>query len=498
MNTTKTPFFHQISPDVYRENPFRITGLPVDATSRDIRRRSEELKVRAKLGTTAPTATPLALDPPPDIDAVQQAIQRLRDPVRRLEDELFWFWPSGTDDPALNALRTGDVSEAERLWTDPGPGRPAAVAAHNLAVLAHARALDADDHALWEQALRNWRTALDTEPFWDLVAARARTADDPRVGPRAATELRERLPAALLSISANLAVQESQAGEPEKASAHLALMHSSGFAAALIDDTLREAIAPEASHLRSLSQTALERANATSADGYAEATRLLDRAEPVLSGFTAILPDDHTTLLGLRDEIADSAMRCTVLFINETSEWTRAEGPLLRAESVAASPNVKSRITDNLTIVRDNKVYDTCWFCHGAKPDKLVVHKTKMYGDVQRVYPRITWKRLTINVPRCTPCASAHRTRGAKVWAYGSGIALAIFGLALILLLTGSTAQGIVLMILDAITSLITLGIISNTNGLPPAAHRSLKEFPPITEQFQAGWRYGDGPPNVQ
>ncbi|MFI0485636.1 hypothetical protein [Actinomadura sp. 9N215] len=500
MTTTKTSYLDRIGPDLYRENPFRVTGLAVDATARDIRRRSEELQVKAKLGASPGTGSPLLpLDPPPDPDDAQRAIQRLRDPVRRLEDELFWFWPSHDGDEALAALREGRVEDAERLWTTPGPGRPAAVAAHNLAVLAHARALDDDDPGQWEKALRHWRTVLDTDAFWDLVAARARTADDPRIGPRSAAELRERLPAALLSISARLAVQESQAG---RESAHITLMRGSGFDAALVDTALRDAVAPDASRLRSQSQSALERADATPEDGYGEAIRLLERAEPVLAGLGMVLPGDHSVLEGLRDEVADSAMRCVVLYINETDDWLPAEGVLERAEATASSANVKSRIADNLETVRDNKVYATCWFCKEHPPRDGAGFKVKMYGEVNEEITefytrRITWRKLTITVPRCAACTSAHRSRRAKLWAYGLGSNVALFLVGLVLTSTSAFGAGVVLMILTFAGFAFSIGWAA-TSPLSNSAETLLHQFPAIQDKFKAGWSFGHKPPGVQ
>ncbi|MFI0405964.1 hypothetical protein [Actinomadura sp. 3N508] len=503
MNTTKTSFLDQVGPDLYRENPFRVTGLAVDAAARDIRRRSEELQVTAKLGTSPGTGSALLpLDPPPDADAAQRAIQRLRDPVRRLEDELFWFWPSRDGDEALAALRDGRFEDAERLWSAPGPGRPAAVAAHNLAVLAHARALDGNDPGLWERALRHWRTVLDTDAFWDLVAGRARTADDPRIGPGAAAELRERLPAALLSISARLAVQESQSGEHEKASAHIGLMRGSGFDDTLVETALRDAVAPATSRLRSQSRSALERADATPETGYGEAIRLLERAEPVLAGLGAVLPGDHSLLEGLRDEIADSAMRCVILYGNETGDWSPAEGVLERAEATAVSANVRTRIAENLETVRENQIYDTCWFCKEQPSHDRAGFKVKMHGEVNEEITayyarRITWRKLTIAVPRCAGCASAHRTRRAKVWAYGLGSNVALFALGLVLTSTDAFGAGIVLMILTFAGFAFAAGFAATT-PLSREARDVLHAFPAIQEKFRAGWSFGHKPPGVQ
>ena len=489
----------RIGPDLYRDNPFRITDLPVDASDRDIRRRTEELRIKARFGDgTWPGSPLLRLDPPPDADAVQQAFQRLRDPLPRLEDELFWFWPSHDGDEALAALGEGRVEDAERLWHDPGPGRPAAVAAHNLAVLAHARALDSGDlrDERWAHALRHWRTVLDTDAFWDLVAARARAADDPRVGADAADDLRERLAGAVLSVSALLAMRAAQAGEHAEAAAHVALMRAAGFGDAAVDAALNEAADPDTSLLRSADQSAIDRTAANAADGLDEARLLADRSEPVFAGLAAVLPPDHPVLSGLRDEIADTVKYCVVRYVNHTDDSAAAEALLERATSIAATPNVKADIAENLQIVRDNQIYETCWFCHRNRPDGRLGAGVKMYGDVQHDYSHISWHKTTITVPRCTTCASAHRTYRIKLWAYGLGSGVSLYALASVFGWVGPYPVSTVLFFL-AVASIVVTAIWAATHPFSPSAKKTLHAFPPVQERLKAGWFFGQKPPSA-
>jgi len=88
-----------IGPDLYRTNSFRVVGMPVDATERTLAKQAERLKMRERLaGGLEAIRGALALRPAPDADSVREAMQRLRDPERRLVDELFWFWPTSSGD----------------------------------------------------------------------------------------------------------------------------------------------------------------------------------------------------------------------------------------------------------------------------------------------------------------------------------------------------------------------------------------------------------------
>ncbi|MFC5750690.1 hypothetical protein [Actinomadura rugatobispora] len=517
MTTAKAAFFTRVGPELYRENPFRVAGLSIDAGARDIRRRTEELQIKAKIGAGPGSgSTPLPLDPPPDLETAQEAVQRLRDPLRRIEAELFWFWPShnaaskGVRDEALEALRAGDIARAEELWTNPGPGRATAVAAHNLAVLAHARALDAGglDPAgdeLWTKALRNWRAVLGNDAFWDLVAARVREADDPRLGPGSAEELRERLPAALLSISARLVVDVARDGGHAQARAHVDQMSRAGFAERAVGAALRDASGADTARLRAMGKSAAERVAADPTRGAEEAGRLLDQAEPLLAALRAVLPSDDSLLLGIRDEIAAHAMRCVVMYVNKTDGWQDASAPLERALAISATEANRTHVQKNLDTVRDNLVYATCWFCKERKPDEASIYEQPMYGDVNRqVVPygynarqvQTTWRKMSVRVPRCAQCVQAQKSRTGKVWGIGCGVNLAVLALAVILMMSGAVAVGIILIVLDV----IGFGVLANvaeTNGLAKQEFKSLNEYPPIKEQLRAGWQFGEKPPNA-
>src|SRR6516165_3298688 len=103
--------------NIYRQNPFRITGLPVNASAKAISKHADKLKMMEELGQgQGAHSAAFALDPPPSVDQIRESIQRLKDPEHRIIDEFFWFWPvrygDGTEDPALQAIMQGDSLRA--------------------------------------------------------------------------------------------------------------------------------------------------------------------------------------------------------------------------------------------------------------------------------------------------------------------------------------------------------------------------------------------------
>ena len=82
------PLLEAATKDLFRNNAFRITGLSIEATRREEAKHADELKLREELGQSATLHTgAVALNPPPKLDQIREATQRLKDPERRLIDE---------------------------------------------------------------------------------------------------------------------------------------------------------------------------------------------------------------------------------------------------------------------------------------------------------------------------------------------------------------------------------------------------------------------------
>ncbi|TCO44210.1 DUF998 domain-containing protein [Actinocrispum wychmicini] len=189
-------------PDVYRTNPFRVTGLATGAGAREVRQRRQMVMGIIDLGKD-PTVNDerLPLPTPPKADDVRAAFDELERPDRRLVDELFWWWgePGKCECPA----------EVHEL--------------HDLAVEQHAKALDAeaadeevsrgDRVDLWADAADAWIDALDEDAFWDHVRYRIGALSDRRLDESTLDGLRTTMPRALLQPQAVLVRRTAESAD---------------------------------------------------------------------------------------------------------------------------------------------------------------------------------------------------------------------------------------------------------------------------------------------
>src|ERR1035437_3532286 len=88
------PLLDAATKDLSRNNAFRITGLPVDASVPQITKNEDRLTPMTKLGLgESANKSAFALKPPPTLAQLHKAYENLKDPEKRLLDEFFWFWP---------------------------------------------------------------------------------------------------------------------------------------------------------------------------------------------------------------------------------------------------------------------------------------------------------------------------------------------------------------------------------------------------------------------
>jgi hypothetical protein len=134
------------TPDIYRRNAFRLTGLAVTATAREVARQADKLKMLAEVGGNA--AEQLSVIPgmePPTVDQVREAAQRLKDVEARALDEFFWLWPEDWEKPdadeAFAALKRHDLDAAFNIWARREDGTDSVIASRNVALILHMRAI---------------------------------------------------------------------------------------------------------------------------------------------------------------------------------------------------------------------------------------------------------------------------------------------------------------------------------------------------------------------
>jgi hypothetical protein len=362
------------TPDVFLKNAFRITGLPVDVTTRDIAKQLAQRKLRAELGEVEDVrSSPFAREPQPSIQEIREAEQKLRNPEQRVVDELFWFWPldprGGKSDPALHALAAGDTSTAEQLWKtmesnpDKGP-----IAIHNVAVRWHLTALSLERHwnsnkaddktretltKCWLYALKRWDQLITDNAFWAILATRVKALDDPRITTAFVAGMRATLPTALASINVALTLNHVENNENDLVVMHVRIMRDSRLVLAGPEEFSAMVLARAKGQIRhhiQVAQQHLQTSPTTAIEAAKELVGILVRYAKLFSvlGFA-----NNSSANDILDEGAAVCMNCAVRANKHTGDDAAFVDVFGRILEVAKSPATRERAQKNLEAGRN-------------------------------------------------------------------------------------------------------------------------------------------------
>jgi hypothetical protein len=357
------------TPEIFLNNAFRITGLPIDATARDIAKHLAQRKLRAELGEPeSARSSPFTREAPPSIEQVRDAEQKLRNPEERVVDEIFWFWPVDKQgcksDVALHALAAGDTSTAEQLWksleSSPESG---SAAIHNVAIRWHLTALSlerqwnsrkGDDKArealtkCWNYALKRWDHLLSDSDFWGFVSARVKALDDPRLSTAFVDRLRDAMPGALANINVSLTLKHVENDEADLVVMHVRLMRASRLGPAGSNEFGTKVLSESKKRIRQHIQSAqqhLATSPATALDAARDLVAILTKYANLFS--IAGLSQDNAAN-DILDEGAAVCMNCAVRANKQTSDDSAFVDVLVRVLEVSRSSATRERAQKNL------------------------------------------------------------------------------------------------------------------------------------------------------
>ena len=374
-SVTCNPLLGVATPEMFRANAFRITGLAVDASMREITKHADKLKMMEELGQGKSLhAGAFALKTPPTVDQIREAVQRLKDPEQRIIDEFFWFWPrqfgQSTSDPALSALRGGDADTALEIWmaleTSPFDGH---VAMHNVAVLWHLMALEWENHyakteftaektkeieRLWRGAFKRWYLLAVDDLFWESVTTRIKQIDDPRLTSGFARRMRVTLPLALNKINAELALRYAESGRMDMARFHVQFMRDNNQGPSNFGKAAELVLSPTTTRLKQQIDRAQQRANKNPADAVSAARELLNHAPSSLILFELFFGKESEARNELSDEVAALCNQLQVEYHKATGDNQGCLDLLRAALAFATSAEQRQRIEKNIGTLNGN------------------------------------------------------------------------------------------------------------------------------------------------
>lgn len=326
-----------------RQNPFRIFGLRVDLTSKELAEAIKDLSIQMEFGAELPHAFTLGAV---DASILSQANQRLRDPVQRLCDECFWFWPMdmGQQDVALDLIANGDKAGAKAAWRE-FLGHPewGPIASHNLAVLELYESFE--DPTALERFGANAKDFLASDAIVNRVKARLRTIDDPRLPRNSAPAILAELRHAMTANQVRIGLERIAQGDTVRGKRHIRCSRSIADSEELLGSIVEEELAVELRRLEAKSSISIETATDAEWNSLAEETlSTIERLQtfPSLESRAQILGNNSAKTLRL----------ISIHTYNEKKNRKRALAIALKAQKLAYG-ELLQKINEDIKTVKE-------------------------------------------------------------------------------------------------------------------------------------------------
>ena len=368
------PLIEAATRQIYDNNSFRITGLPVTASAKEISKHGEKLQVLHELGQAGATTGGFEKASPPTADEIREALQRLKEPEDRLIDEFFWFWPNdgsdGKTEPAMQAVRQGDDRRAIDVWKSQESAQDDSyVARHNLAVAYHLRVIDLENKLIgtnatpeqqrnvetcWQEAFARWEKIATDEQLWGRVSERIRQLEDPRLTTGFGRRMRGSLPEALDKVNAEFALAYAESGNMTEAARHVRYMRQTHQGIDNVEKTSELVLTPVRTRIVEQMTQAKERGEKDPKDGITAAKELLRNGRKVLALFALFFGESHSVRNELSDDIARICNRLPLAYHKATGNDEICLEIIKAALPFATSIDLRQQIEENIRTLGGN------------------------------------------------------------------------------------------------------------------------------------------------
>ncbi len=361
--------------NLYRLNPFRVLGLPVFVTAREIARHTDKIKLKLNItDKTTFTGDILPIDPEPNVEIINSSVQYLNDPVSQIIFELFWFWPIemewSSSDPGIDELKKRNIKKCADIWSS-GLNKKENydISLHNLAVLYQLFALDFEWKYLngnltqketelrdvyWNRSYKLWDSLTKQDLFWEKYLHRIIKLGDPRVKPSVVKKIRLEIPLVIMLINAKLAVAYAEKGNDFDVKRHLQIIRSSNFNNQIINRSLEISTRSLVKNLSLICEKAKEDIKNSHNEISTIINDLFDKGFSILSIIDTFFQNDATIRNSSHDLLASAGNLCVSYYANETKNYDESIELYKRLLSISIGLVLKDRIKENIEITEAN------------------------------------------------------------------------------------------------------------------------------------------------
>jgi DNA-directed RNA polymerase subunit RPC12/RpoP len=359
--------------DFVLRNPFRVLGLPVTASSREIAKRVSDLELFAELGKekTFPNDFPDLGDIDRSMEAIKDAARRIELPEMRVLHSFFWFRDGdAVDELAFECLNNFDLRETDDVWTkqlekNSGIGKVSWRINRGAFSIWMAGDLDDSGTVYFEQALQD--VAFACEDLYDEA-----TTLIPGASQVSAQRVRELIADALIEMAVRSS-EQVYGPNAIRVTEHCSYFH---------DQTLEYIASKITKPLTNAIQDAVDRSKAKRAEGTSiddlRRKNGLSKVEHIIYELRDSLGETDPSFQAVANSFADEVIACAINAINSHKTVPTA---LVLAEWAAELPSYGQ--TRKWLLEQRGKIFtwDPDYVSEDAPDEDLTDIKTDLESD---------------------------------------------------------------------------------------------------------------------
>ena len=355
----------EAKPDIFKKNVFRITGLPVYATEKEIKKSAENQKIKEELGVKVQDEKrSFPLVPPAGPSQIQEAMTRLRDPQTRVVDELFWFWPISDNgsDAAFQCFMKGDSDSAFNHWTQGALVSKSSISSHNLAVMFQLTAMDWTNYQLeedvsaeraekirtyWQNAHEKWKEVNLGDGYWSTFRARVASLNEPMLTTGFTRRIIRSLPLSLASIHAEYAIRFLTLRKQKLASEHVELLKRACDDQEEIQYVISRALGPIRNRLKSATENLQENVKSNTSNGDQLVMAAITSLKELKQYFSLFGGSNEVQIKELLDQACITILRSLDIWVEKLKNHEKYLTILGNVEVLATGKEVLDRIKND-------------------------------------------------------------------------------------------------------------------------------------------------------
>jgi hypothetical protein len=394
----------------YQNNAFRILGLMPNIDGKGILARANEIKVKSSVGMDVSYDYDFSWMGPVDRseENVNNAVQRLENPVSRLREEISWFWfNTDKDKEAIALLIKGDKQGANNCWKADNIS-----ARHNRFILVHSIVIGLESTIVYNTAdkvikcsacdyeytnenyvycikcggelvsvskdgfkrlsdnhWKNWDFAIDqmlslnkSDDFWSTLHDRARSIADARLNNAKVDAIREKFVADFLGINFSLIKSSLISKDYKRVKAHSDLLSKRDFSVEILRDGFNDILKARNSQIQDAASKYakfLQEGNlSTPKDIYSLSNQLLKETADALYECDLIDKKSISEIGLAKDQLAQTIRNISIA-LNKTPFNDDAHALLVinKALNIASSDYIKQGFEKDKEVYKKNLLY---------------------------------------------------------------------------------------------------------------------------------------------